>query len=322
MTVSRDQIVRDLKKVRLHGLGERSELTRLSVLELTIVVAEADDSDEPYDRLLALHRILERVVDDDIATTPHPDDSPDRRAQAAEMLLYPPHRHAERSLSERRRWIEQYVARERRYERRTYEARLISDIADALFDRERAARARDATPITLDLSAAVRLDSAPESEAPAFVRELCVRPGDVVEVSVVVRLSDPVDLGHRADELAIRIGVGPPGETIVCECEARALNARHQPGYRPFDSATVRSEAGHRIRLDNPRAFCLQTSLSESVDRFAWEAGRRLPDHWLQILEWAEGRLEIKIRPTIDRTLTADVRDALKLSFLLDATQA
>ncbi len=311
---TKTQIVRDLHQIAKFGLGRHDALAELTLLDFEIVVEAAAGSEDIAERLLALGRVLKAIGVEHIRTLPHPDDAPHLRAWAAEMLLYPEGRHAKKSLGERRTFIRQHIALRRHFDRRTYEARLLEDIADELFARERAVQAGLRDPIALDVNLALRLDSASD----CYVRELRVTPGDVVEIAAVIRLSDPPGAGHQAQELSLALELSPSDQIVTCELEARALNARHAPGYTPFDSGNLTSGNAAPIAVDNLRAFYFQAAHTGETPDFGWDEGRRMPDNWLRLWHAPEGVWSVHIRATIDHTLSAEYDDALKFSFLVD----
>lgn len=313
--LSRAQILGDLHLLAfwITRSSKKTKKYSLAVLSLQVVDDEADGALDPATRLGAFQRVIERVVQSWVASTPHPDDDPATRAHVAELLLYPPPPFHRRQLQDRRAYIGEYVARMTKFDHRNYEPRLLDDIAGVLHDWERAARAQRDRPVTLDVNLALRRD-----ETFGYARALDVDGGDVVEVSGVIRLGDPLDWRHQASELRVAFEIGPVGGEIGCQVEAVALNARHSPGYTPYDSGTLSAAGPKHIRAQNLRAFYLQLSDSEDVDHFAWDSGRRIPDPWLQVWSRPDGRWTVHVRPTVDQSLTAHVVDALKVSFLLD----
>ncbi len=317
--VAFEAVVDCLNEIRRKPLARRlspSELDELAtLLSLHVVTDEAGGSGNAVERSRALGRILRSVVDDVIGGRPHPDDQGERR-EAAEILLYPTGRHEKRTLADRERYIRQHVAKRRQFERRTYGDRLIREIANDLYDRERAVRAGRVEPVTLDLNVALRLDSA-GAEAP-YERAPEVGQGDVVELATILRLADPVNWKHRAQEFSLLLELSAGPREIRYQARAYALNAVHKPGYTPFDDTWLSVRGAGKIALANLRSFMLQLSKSTALDGFAWDHGRRLPENWLRVVHWEDGSWAIEIRPTSDNTLTADPQDGLKISFLAD----
>ena len=167
--------------------------------------------------------------------------------------------------------------------------------------------------VALDTSVAAAIDNGP-SGATGFSRDLRVKAGDVVDVSLVAQVAGTNAREFRA---VITLDNGPSSE-LSASAEVFAENQRHDPKYAQFDDLTLASATDERIAItNNIRAFYIQRNRSSKSRTLRWDEGRRIPNRYVAITDNPNG-YTITMSPTVDGTLTGDLSDVVKLSFLVD----